>query len=376
MQPAAGSRAGSKVAAGKAIIRPHRIVKMPPMGFKNGAVVFGHGGADTALRRVGVKGYEDMVKGAVVGVDASCLLHGPLRTVDVQQVLTVDPHNSVRYLVASTLSDFMKAKLLATVRAVFLVFDPKRRNAHHCEDCKSKYTTAYAKKCSCTSRGGAQGRADKARAAYAVALAAFNNEISVDPEDAELRDNAGRRLSAAFKTLMAATDTVTQTLEDAVLHFAGEWNDKVLEARTLAAKGVAVPKKSEEQDWGARPLIHCINSPVEADDQLAYFVRVGLVQVARQPEGAGPRPQAAAGWPRAARRSGRHARHRDQRGRGCGGPLFRTSHTVATNAAAVLNGVDVHEASVVCTKNVDRARGGTGNCNNQPATSGSRCSCH
>jgi hypothetical protein len=173
---------------------------MPPLGFKNGAVVFGHGGADTALRRVGVKGYEDMIKGAVVGVDASCLLHGPLSTVDVQQVLTVDPHNSVYYLVASTLSDFMKAKLLATARAVFLVFDQKRCNAHHCEDCKSKYITAYAKKCSCTSRGGAQGRADKARAAYTVALAAFNEEISEDPDDQELRDAAGKRLSAEFKT--------------------------------------------------------------------------------------------------------------------------------------------------------------------------------
>ena len=104
------------------------------------------------------------------------------------------------YLVASTLNDFMKAKLLATARAVFLVFDLKRRNAHHCEDCKSKYTTAYAKKCSCTSRGGAQGRADKARAAYTVALAAFNEEISEDPDDQELRDAAGKRLSAAFKT--------------------------------------------------------------------------------------------------------------------------------------------------------------------------------
>ena len=59
----------------------------------------------------------------------------------------------------------------------------------------------------------------------------------------------------------------------------GEWNDKVREARALAAKGVAVPKKSEEQGWAQRPLIHCIGSPVEVDGQLGYFVRVGLVQV-------------------------------------------------------------------------------------------------
>ena len=258
---------------------PRRIVKMPPMGFKHGKVVFGHDGTNSALRRVGVKGYAEMIKGAVVGIDLSSLLHGPLSTVDVKQVLTVNGGNSVLYLVASTLSDIFKAKLLDTARAIFLVCDPKRRDAHHCEACKGKYTTAYAKKCSCTGRNGAQGRTDKARAAYTAALAAFNEEISDDPDDQELRDAAGERLSAAFKKLMAATDTVTHALEDAVLHFAGEWNDKVREARALAAKGVAVPKKSEEQDWAHRPLIHCIGSPVEADDQLGYFVRVGLVQV-------------------------------------------------------------------------------------------------
>lgn len=187
--------------------------------------------------------------------------------------------NSVLYLVASTLSDIFKAKLLDTARAIFLVCDPKRRDAHHCEACKGKYTTAYAKKCSCTGRNGAQGRTDKARAAYTAALAAFNEEISDDPDDQELRDAAGERLSAAFKKLMAATDTVTHALEDAVLHFAGEWNDKVREARALAAKGVALPKKSEEQGWAQRPFIYCIGSPVEADDQLGYYVRVGLVQV-------------------------------------------------------------------------------------------------
>ena len=193
---------------------PRRIVKMPPMGFKHGKVVFVHDGTNSALRRVGVKGYAEMIKGAVVGIDLSSLLHGPLSTVDVKQVLTVNGGNSVRYLVASTLSDIFKAKLLATARAICLVCDPKRHDAHHCEDCKSKYTTAYAKKCSCTSRNGAQGRTDKARAAYTAALAAFNEEIGEDPDDQELRDAAGERLSAAFKKLMAATDTVNHALED------------------------------------------------------------------------------------------------------------------------------------------------------------------
>ena len=48
---------------------PRRIVKMPPMGFKHGKVVFGHDGTNSALRRVGVKGYAEMIKGAVVGID-------------------------------------------------------------------------------------------------------------------------------------------------------------------------------------------------------------------------------------------------------------------------------------------------------------------
>ena len=46
---------------------PRRIVKMPPMGFKNGKVVFGHDGTNSALRRVGVKGYAEMIKGAATG---------------------------------------------------------------------------------------------------------------------------------------------------------------------------------------------------------------------------------------------------------------------------------------------------------------------
>ena len=112
------------------------------MGFKHGKVVFGHDGTNSALRRVGVKGYAEMIKGAVVGIDLSSLLHGPLSTVDVKQVLTVNGGNSVLYLVASTLSDIFKAKLLDTARAIFLVCDPKRRDAHHCEACKGKYTTA------------------------------------------------------------------------------------------------------------------------------------------------------------------------------------------------------------------------------------------
>ena len=66
-------------------------------------------------------------------------------------------------------------------------------------------------------------------------------------------------------------------------HFFVEWNVKVNEARALATKGggggVAPPAKSQTENWAQRPLIHCVASPVEADDQLAYIVRCGLIHL-------------------------------------------------------------------------------------------------
>ena len=255
------------------------------MGLDDGAAVFGHklpgGGA-----LVSVPDYLNMVKGKVVGVDISALEHGLCQSRDVQQMLAIDPRNSVVYPIANLLSTFIKAKSLFEALSIIFVYDPKRLNCHHCGDCKAEYDDAYATKCDITGRNKRGVAAESALDAYKNALAAYLEATAGTDEAHSARDmeEGGKDpLKETFDAWVKAADTCTSSVEEAVRHFVVEWNTKVHEARALAQKGgdggVALPAKSQTENWAKRPLIHCVASPVEADDQLAYFVRCGSIHL-------------------------------------------------------------------------------------------------
>ena len=255
------------------------------MGLDDGAAVFGHklpgGGA-----LVSVPDYLNMVKGKVVGVDISALEHGLCQSRDVQQILAIDPRNSVVYPIANLLSTFIKAKSLFEASSIIFVYDPKRLKCHHCGDCKAEYDAAYATKCDITGRNKRGVAAESALDAYKNALAAYLEATAGTDEAHSARDmEEGDKdpLKETFDAWVKAADTCTTSVEEAVRHFVVEWNTKVHEARALAQKGggggVALPAKSQTENWAKRPLIHCVASPVEADDQLAYFVRCGLIHL-------------------------------------------------------------------------------------------------
>ena len=255
------------------------------MGLHDGAAVFGHklagGGA-----LVSVPDYLLLVKDKVVGIDVSTLHHGLCQSNDIQQMQAVDPRNSVVYPVANLLNTYFKAKALDQARSVIAVFDPKRLNCHHCGQCQETYEAAYATKCDITGRDSRGVAAAAATEAYTKALATYNEATDCTDDTHSARNIEGADndpLKQAFDTWVKAADTCTSSVEEAVRHFFAEWNVKVTEARALATKGggggVALPAKSQTENWAKRPLIHCVASPVEADDQLAYFVRCGLVDL-------------------------------------------------------------------------------------------------
>jgi hypothetical protein len=255
-----------------------------PMGLHDGAAVFGHklpgGGA-----LVNVPDYLLLVKNKVVGIDVSTLLHGLCQSMDIQQMQAIDPRNSVAYPVANLLSTYFKAKALDEAKAIVAVFDPKRLNCHHCGECKETYEAAYATKCDITGRNSRGVAAVAAEEAYNEALATYYEATDGADDTHSARNTEGDKdpLKEAFDTWVKAADTCTSSVEEAARHFFVEWNVKVNEARALAAKGggggVPLTAKSQTENWASRPLIHCVASPVEADDQLAYFVRCGLIDL-------------------------------------------------------------------------------------------------
>jgi hypothetical protein len=179
--------------------------------------VFGHklpgGGA-----LVSVPDYLNMVKGKVVGVDISALEHGLCQSRDVQQILAIDPRNSVVYPIANLLSTFIKAKSLFEALSIIFVYDPKRLNCHHCGDCKAEYDDAYAIKCDITGRNKRGVAAESALDAYKNALAAYLEATAGTDEAHSARDMEGGDkdpLKETFDAWVKAADTCTISVEEA-----------------------------------------------------------------------------------------------------------------------------------------------------------------
>jgi len=104
--------------------------------------------------------------------------------------------------------------------------------------------------------------------------------------DAEARQKMGEGLEADFYASFKDANAVTPGLHSAFVAWVHAYQIRVHNARAMMADTRNVSSRSErtanvakefpESSW---PDICCVNSPVEADDQLGYLYRCGLVDV-------------------------------------------------------------------------------------------------
>ena len=237
--------------------------------------------------------WKSVVSEKVVGVDISVLFHGLFgkKTSVVRQMLTVNPEASVKYVVAETMNQWFIQHELFHAKVVVFVHDPKLVQQWHCSDCKKAFDKAIAVKYEVTGRSRRQDAAVERDKEWKKKVAAFAAECAGQPE--AVREATGKWLQAEFDNTFKGS-VVSKSLHDAFVDWVREHNIKVDSAKKIAekrkrsstaSKGPAVARgrrkkvvQPKEATW-MWPLMKCLNSPIEADDQLAYLYHCGLVDV-------------------------------------------------------------------------------------------------
>ena len=233
-------------------------------------------------------GWATQMKGKIIGVDISVLFHnifGFRHTAG--QLLCVDPETSVFPLVCESMNAFFKNHALHMARGVVFVHDPKLVDKFHCDHCRGAYTEFMEIKYRLTGREKHRKNQDQMRLKWDEIVAKYNTV-----SDAQAILDLETEFPKLFKTHFKGTNCVTQPLHNAFVKWVADHNDRVTSARALKEKMVTSKSRKRKAttgtdgnnstptiklDHAAWPLMVCINSPVEADDQLKYLQQCGFV---------------------------------------------------------------------------------------------------
>jgi hypothetical protein len=92
---------------------------------------------------------------------------------------------------------------------------------------------------------------------------------------------ASAELAKAFDAYTKKTNVVTQALHSAVVHWVSHYNSMRHNAHQVETNQYEKKKKKKKvaSTRSCGPPLVCFNSPIEADDQLAYFYRCGFIDV-------------------------------------------------------------------------------------------------
>jgi len=230
----------------------------------------------TSVAKLG--NWSQVVKGKIIGVDVSVLFHGlfPAKTL-ARQMLMVNATTSVFYLVAQRMNQWFAARGLQDAKGVIFVHDPKLVNQFHCDTCRRYFDNEISIK---NTLSGRKTKRDQRRAQelkWAERVREFQR--ITDPEERRIVEN---KLLAAFRIFANGASDIKQGLHAAFVAWVQVYNQDVANARALVEKRSTRGTRkrnggrAHKASW---PYIRCVNSPVEADDQLGCLYRSGLVDV-------------------------------------------------------------------------------------------------
>ena len=257
---------------------------------------------------VSLVSWRSRVEGKSVGVDISVLLHalfggtsaknaGLFEGMSAERMmLCVDPETSVFYLVAQKLNKWFMERQLFRAKVVVFVHDPKFVKRFHCEECKHVCEKDLGTKYKVTGRLRQatlrKQAAEKWRAAVKKYQDPMTNSIARTAEEIHEATKELRQQLAAY---MRNISVVTPSLHRAVAAWASVYNqarqDSLgLHQRDLKPDGKKMSTRQKVNDGAQKktdirknkalwPKIIRTNSPVEADDQLAYLYRTGILDV-------------------------------------------------------------------------------------------------
>jgi len=214
----------------------------------------------------------------VVGVDISVLFHSLFGDkTEVRQILSVNQEASVFYFVGQRLNKWFKDRQLYHAKAIIFVHDPKLANQFHCGSCKKKYKEDIAIKYKVSGRDATTANN---KVHFQTWIKERDEFLSLDEH--ERNANEVESLRRCFHNkVVKKSNVVTQALHNAFITWVHQYNIDVENAKILQNDHKTKGKKAsttttEQATW---PTMVCVNSPVEADDQLGYFHECGLVEV-------------------------------------------------------------------------------------------------
>ena len=245
-------------------------------------------------------GWKELFQNKVVGGDISVLFHSLFtERHPVGQLLRADANSSVYPLVSETMNAFFTSHCLREAKGIVFVHDPKLVKQFHCSSCEKAYHSFIDTKYTVTGRDRRQKSQVQQTVDWKKTVDTFRNL-----KDAAVKLEMEKGLSDKFARAYKYANVVTQPLHDAFVTWVFDYVAGVLNARELKKKNARhkVPRKKmrkecsnsrtavsvdggtgqvgstpEDVDLASYPLMVCVNSPMEADDQLAYLQNCGFV---------------------------------------------------------------------------------------------------
>lgn len=169
---------------------------------------------------------------------------------------------------------------LHTAKAIVFVHDPALVEKYHCPDCREMYTKHLDVKYEVSGRTATAVKRQKIKQQWEEEKLKYQ-ELK-DPKD---QIDATPGLRDAWGKYQNSLNIVTLPMHQAFVAWVKLCNTQRNEAIELAGKtkGKSSSKKikpsNANKDKATWPQLICINSPVEADDQLAYLYRHGIIDV-------------------------------------------------------------------------------------------------
>ena len=236
-------------------------------------------GFDFTRKAVGVHDWS----GKIVGVDVSVLFHallakGGKNPTHIRQLLAVNPSTSVYYLVAKKMNLWLINHNLHTAKAIVFVHDPALVDKYHCSQCREMCDEHLAVKKEISGRNATANTAGRIKKQWEETYCKYQ-ELK-DPKD---QIDATPGLRDAWGKYQNSLNIVKLPMHQAFVAWVKLCNTQRDQAIALAAKtrGKTSSKKikprNAKKDKATWPQLICINSPVEADDQLAYLYRYGII---------------------------------------------------------------------------------------------------
>lgn len=253
------------------------------MGIKEGRRIVGEPVSFGLPNPIG--GGPNYFKDKCVAVDLSVIFHSLFNcNTEAYQLLCASPTSSVQLLVAKAMNEWIIRRGLHQAKLVIFVYDPALIKKPHCEKCQEASKQNLNLKYDITGRNKLIKKRKESMELWKAQVAQFNAVKAGEPTYYEQFE---KKLKKQWLEHIKHTNIVNQSLHEGFLFWIGHCNQKrkngiALQEKDIGGTNVAKKKinfgdaKKNKAKW---PLLICINSPFEADDQLAHLYKQGLADV-------------------------------------------------------------------------------------------------